>query len=48
MRPHLESRRIHAGHWQEHIRVDPSFYNSEEEVDRLLAEIEAFLRGRSD
>ncbi len=45
---HLERRRIHAGHWQEHIRVDPSFYNTEEEIDRLLAEIEAFLRGRSD
>jgi selenocysteine lyase/cysteine desulfurase len=41
---HLESRGIHVGHWLEHIRVDPCFYNSEEEVDRFLAETEAFLR----
>ena len=39
----LESRGIHVGNWQEHIRVDPSFYNTEEEVDRLLDEVGAFL-----
>jgi selenocysteine lyase/cysteine desulfurase len=39
----LESRGIHVGHWLEHIRVDPCFYNSEEEIDRFLAETEAFL-----
>ena len=39
----LESRGIHTGHWLEHIRVDPCFYNSEEEIDRFLAETETFL-----
>jgi selenocysteine lyase/cysteine desulfurase len=42
---HLESRRIHVGHWLDHIRVDPCFYNTDEEIDRLLAETGTFLSG---
>lgn len=40
---HLESRGIHVGHWLDHIRVDPCFYNTEDEIDRFLAETGAFL-----
>ena len=43
---HLTARGIYVGDFLEHIRVDTAFYNSEEEVDRLLTEVSAFLEQR--
>ena len=41
-----ESQAIHVGDWLDHIRVDPSFYNTEAEIDRFLDETKAFLEER--
>ncbi len=43
---HYESQAIHVGDWLDHIRVDPSFYNTEAEIDRFLDETKAFLEER--
>ena len=40
---HLEGRGIHAFLRPKYIRVDTCFYNTEEDVDRLLAEVATFL-----
>ncbi|MFI7219947.1 aminotransferase class V-fold PLP-dependent enzyme [Micromonospora maritima] len=35
---------FHVGDWQGHIRIDPAFYNSAEEIDSVLAIITAHAR----
>ena len=40
---HLGDHGIYVGDFLEHIRIDTAFYNSEEEVDRLLAAICEFV-----
>ena len=37
MHTSLTKERFHVGYWQQHIRIDPAFYNSAGEIDDVIA-----------